>query len=715
MRRPLLFVCVCVVAVIYLYMCVFSPPPWKESGLPAEEEYVTVTGQIYKKENQIVYYLQNISFDDSETESLSEKNIRCELQQNMDIPLGTQVMVQGYFKHYRSATNPGEFDAAVYYGVQNICGKITDGEITHAGQNYCRLRERLDKLKDVFSTRLLSAFGEEDGGILIKMLLGDGSLLDSKIKSLYQENGIVHILSISGLHISMLGMGIYTVLRRCHCGIYVSAVAGAVFILLYGTMIGFGLSATRAIGMYLIHMIAVIWGRSYDMLTAMGVILLTMVLENPKVLFHSGFVLSFGSVCALGLLQPKLREYIPYLSSLIVSLSVTIFTLPIQFYYFYKIPLYSAFLNLLVLPFVSIVMVLGIVVMTLPVLHKISIVGSWVLNWYQLLCQLFERLPFHTLYVGCPPGWKIGAYYVGLMLFVCYKPAKKGKWPLLVPVLLVLFLCVQIKPPLRIVMMDVGQGDGILLQTMNRAILVDGGSSSRKEVGKYQLSPCLAYYGVDYLDAVIITHPDSDHMSGLTGLLENGYAERIGQILLPDIAADMRGEEFADIYELTGRYDIPVTYMSTGDVIELDKVRMECLHPRERTELQDSNAYSQVYYLTYDDFSLLLTGDVEEEGEEQLMEELRRRQIESVDVLKVAHHGSKYSTGESFLEQIEPKVALISCGEDNSYGHPHEETLERLETVGSRVLTTSEYGAIVIEIGKEVQLRCWNARETGVK
>lgn len=707
MRRPLLFVCVCVVAVIYLYMCVFNPPPWKESGLPAEEEYVTVTGQIYKKENQIIYYLQNISFDDSATESLSGKNIRCELQQNMDIPLGTQVMVQGYFKYYRSATNPGEFDAAVYYGVQNICGEITEGEITHTGKNYWRLQEWLDELKQVFSHRLLSAFGEEDGGIVIKMLLGDGSLLDREIKTLYQENGIAHILSISGLHISMLGMGIYHLLRKGRMGIYVSAIGGAVFILLYGTMIGFGLSATRAIGMYLIHMIAVLWGKSYDMLTAMGVILFTMVIENPRVLFHSGFLLSFGSVCAVGLLQPKLREYVPHFSSLIVSLSVTIFTLPIQLYYFYKIPLYSVFLNLFVLPLVSIVMALGIVVMTLPILHKISIVGSWVLNWYQLLCLLFERLPFHTLYVGCPAGWKIAVFYVGLMIFVCYKPAKKGKWPSLVPALLVLFLCLQIKPPLRIVMMDVGQGDGILLQTGNRAILMDGGSSSGRNVGQYQLSPCLAYYGVDYLDAVIITHPDSDHMNGLQGLLENGYAERIGQILLPDIAINMREEEFADIYKLTGRYDIPVTYMSTGDVIELDKVRMECLHPRERTKLADGNVYSQVYYLTYEDFSMLLTGDVEEEGEMQLVEELRRRHIESVDVLKVAHHGSRYSTREYFLEQIKPKVALISCGEDNSYGHPHEETLERLGEVGCRVLTTPEHGAIVIEIGKELEIRTW--------
>ncbi|MBQ7918721.1 MAG: DNA internalization-related competence protein ComEC/Rec2 [Lachnospiraceae bacterium] len=717
MRRPLLFGCVCVVAVIYLYMCMFNPPPWDASGLPAEEEYVTVTGQIYKKESresygkkQIIYYLQDISFHGLDEEPLSPKKIRCELQQNTDIPLGTKVIVQGCFRSYQQATNPGEFDAATYYGVQNIVGRITGAEVTHVGQDYWRLREALYELKELFASRLVNGFGEEDGGILVKMLLGDGSLLDSEIKTLYQENGIVHILSISGMHISMLGMGVYSLLRRCHSGIYVSAIIGAVFILLYGTMIGFDLSATRAIGMYLLHMIAVIWGKSYDMLTAMGVILLTMVLENPKVLFHSGFLLSFGSVCALGLLLPKLQEYIPHFSSLIVSLSVTIFTLPIQFYYFYKIPLYSAFLNLLILPFLGIVMVIGIIVMTLPMLHRISLIGSLVLRWYELLCHLFELLPVDTLYVGCPAVWKVVIYYAGLFAFICYKSPQKKKWLLIVPTLLIVFLCVQIRPPLRIVMMDVGQGDGILLQTGNRSVLVDGGSSSKSDVGKYQIAPCLAYYGVDYLDAVIITHPDGDHMNGLVGLLENGYGERIGQILLPAIDEGMREKEFADIYELLEPYGIPVSYMSAGDAVLLGDVRMECLHPEEGADIMDSNAYSQVYYLTYSEFSMLLTGDVEAEGEELLLEELSRRGICDVTMLKVAHHGSRYSTGEEFLEQVSPEIALISCGADNSYGHPHEETLERLETVGSRILTTPEYGAIVIEVGEEVRVQCWKTQ-----
>ena len=717
MRRPLLFACVCAVAVIYLYMCVFNPPPWDTSGIPAEEEYITATGQIYKKESresygeeQIIYYLQNVTFHGLTSDQSFQKNIRCELQQNIDIPLGTRIIVRGCWKSYQQAKNPGEFDAATHYGVQNICGRITEAEVTHMGRSYWRLREALYELKELFVTRLLMGFGEEDGGILIKMLLGDGTLLDSEIKTMYQENGIVHILSISGLHISMLGMGVYKLLRKCRSGIYVSALGGAVFILLYGTMIGFGLSATRAIGMYLIHMMAVIWGKSYDMLTAMGVILLTMVMENPKVLFHSGFLLSFGSVCALGLLFPKLREYIPHFSSLIVSLSVTIFTLPIQFYYFYKIPFYSAFLNLLVLPFLSIVMVVGLLVMTLPALHKISIIGSWVLRWYELLCHLFELLPVHTLYVGCPAVWKIVIYYVGLMLFLCCKPSKKRSWPLFIPVLLVVFLCVQIKPELRIVMVDVGQGDGILLQTRSRAVLVDGGSSSKSDVGKYQLAPCLAYYGVDYLDAVIITHPDSDHMNGLEGLLENGYEKKIGCVLLPDIAVEMREKEFAEIYELTELYDIPISYMSAGDAIVLGDVRMDCLHPGEGSDMEESNAYSQVYYLTYKEFTMLLTGDVEEEGETALLEELRHRDICNVTVLKVAHHGSRYSTGEELLEQITPQIALISCGEDNSYGHPHEETLDRLEAVGCRILTTPEYGAVTIEVEEEVEIQSWGEK-----
>lgn len=211
MRRPLLFACVCVVAVIYLCMCVFNPPPWDVSGVPAEDEYVTVTGQIYKKEcresygeKQIIFYLQNVTFSGQSSDRFFQKNIRCELQQNMDVPLGSFVIAKGKWKTYQKATNPGEFDAAVYYGVQNICGRITAAEITHRGQSYWYLRERLYELKEIFRKRLLEGFGDADGGVVIKMLLGDGSLMDSQIKALYRENGIVHVLSISGVKTLLL-------------------------------------------------------------------------------------------------------------------------------------------------------------------------------------------------------------------------------------------------------------------------------------------------------------------------------------------------------------------------------------------------------------------------------------------------------------------------------------------------------------------------------
>lgn len=701
MRRPLLFACVCVSAVIYLYMCVFNPPPWDVKDIPGAGEYTAVTGQVYKKENQNIYYLQNISFEGISYARPSQSNIRCELQQYTDIPLGTSVRVEGCFWPYGSSSNPGEFDASVYYGIQDICGRIREGRVTHAGEKYWPVRQWLQKGKELFTARLVDAFGAENGGILVKMLLGDGTLLDGDIKALYQENGIVHILSISGLHISMLGMGIYLLLRKCGSGLYVGAATGAVFILLYGTMTGFGLSATRAIGMYLLHMLAIIWGKSYDMLTAMGVLLLTMILENPRVLFHSGFLLSFGAVCGLGLLLPRLQEYISRGTPLLVSLSVTVFTLPIQFSYFYKIPLYSAFLNLLVLPFLSIVMAVGLVVMVLPALGFLHVIGALVLRWYELLCHIFERLPFHTLYVGCPPVWKTVIFYAGLIFFICYKPRKKRKWPILVPIFLTVFLCIQTLPPLRMVMLDVGQGDGILLQTPAGTVLVDGGSSSKGDVGKYQLAPCLSYYGVDYLDAVVITHPDTDHMNGLAGLLENGYGGRIGRILLPDIEKVRWEKEFAEVYALTAEYGIPISYMGAGDELHLGGVRLLCLHPHHGTSLEESNAYSQVYYLTYSDFSALLTGDVEAEGEVQLLKALRQRNIEAVTLLKVAHHGSRFSTGEELLSQLSPQLALISCGEDNSYGHPHPETIERLQKCGCEILTTPELGAIIVEMGKE--------------
>jgi competence protein ComEC len=253
-------------------------------------------------------------------------------------------------------------------------------------------------------------------------------------------------------------------------------------------------------------------------------------------------------------------------------------------------------------------------------------------------------------------------------------------------------------------MLDVGQGDSIYLSEDNGMhVLIDGGSSSKSDVETYQILPFLKYRGAGYLDAVFVTHPDSDHENGIRAWLEN-YEESgigIGMLVLPAVEEGSRNEDYQELEALAASNSIPVHHILAGESIQCDKVMLTCMNPEKDWTGEDTNACSIVLRLTYGEFSALFTGDLEGEGEEQVLHRITEENIAPVTLLKVAHHGSKYSTSEEFLRALSPKIALISAGKNNSYGHPHTETLERLSAAGSVILCTKESGAVQVRIKGE--------------
>ncbi len=211
------------------------------------------------------------------------------------------------------------------------------------------------------------------------------------------------------------------------------------------------------------------------------------------------------------------------------------------------------------------------------------------------------------------------------------------------------------------------------------------------------------------MEGIFVSHPDKDHISGILELLALSEAKGITveRLILPDLAEGRMESEFSSLLEAVDKMEEgkpEVFTMSAGSFWKSGEVLFTCLHPPADSEVSDSNAYSQCFLVEHKDFTLLLTGDVEGEGEEMLLKELREKSIGEVDLLKVAHHGSKYSTGEEMMALLKPDIAVISCGEDNNYGHPHEEIIQRLDEVGSEVLTTPQCGAITVKIGREVEI-----------
>ena len=754
MKRPLFMVCLCLILVACLRLLKDEDTPQykQEAQLDCamlnNGQQLWLTGRVYKKDRN-KFYLKSITIHDSaailqqensqQTVKLQE-NLICEYDGEQVPKIGSVITVHGFFAPFSKATNPGEFDSRAYYMSLKIGGKLRQSEILYESEKHSVLSEALYELKQHWKKRLYSIFPEKEASVMCTMLLGETSETDKELKALYKRNGIIHILSISGLHITIVGISLYNLLRKSGIPTCVAASIGGGILLLYGLLTGMSISAVRAIGMYLLKMLSHICKRTYDMLTALGVMGALMALQNPEYLCHAGFLLSFGAVLGIGVLYPVLagekqnacrrfsRRYHGKImtifttlldnmisgikQSVLSGLSVSLTTLPILLWFYYEVPVYSMLLNLLIIPFMSMVLCFGLLAMLLPGLGVFGTVDCVILWGYEWLCRNFERLPYHTWNPGRPQLWQVLLYYTIWLLVVLgghrrnyrnvlisrfrkrFRSKKNGKD---VSYLLrgfaltamVIVLCADAPAESRITFLDVGQGDCICIQTaFGETYLFDCGSSSRDEVGRYVLLPFLKYSGIRKLDGVFVSHEDSDHKNGIDELLS--FAEEEGitieQLYLP-------GE------------------ICAGECVGSDKASILCLHPAEDFQGEDNESSQCFYVELWDDkkaqkkLTLLLTGDVEGKGERLLIEQLHQYEIKQSNILKVAHHGSRYATSESFLQQLKPQLSVISCGRNNSYGHPHENTLERLTDVGSIVLTTPDCGAIMVSLAEEIKVR----------
>ena len=734
MKRPLLFGCIWLMVCVCVWTYYSDAPPFYKDISILKEGHILLTGQICQKEyssyygtNQTNLYLQSIQIIDQDTGQVSEFNpsykIICELKNiSTDPELGRKIQVTGQWKFMEQASNPGQFDAAEYYYSRKIMGRLKEGSIRAMGSSYWHIREWLSDLRVFLKKRIYTALPNKEASIVAKMLLGEKSGLDQEIRDLYQRNGIVHILSISGLHITIMGMGLYRFLRKCTCPVIPAAFAGTIFLFLYGAMTGFGISSVRAIGMYGIHMLGILSGRTYDQLTATGVMMAGMLCFDRGLIENSGFWLSFGSVAGIGLLTPVMQsaplrvkrpgiggERIRFflkkycsglLQSLWLSTSISIFTLPITLYFFYEVPIYSAFVNLMVLPFMGFVMGAGIVLMIFPNLALVSWVEQSILSGYERVCLFMDGVPGHTWIAGRPEWWQIGVYYAGLLgiIWLYQRKAKKGSrflgrkgWLLGIPIL-VFLLGMDVSSKDSVHFLAVGQGDCIVVMTKTgKTYLFDGGSSSQRNVGEDIILPFLKYHGISVVDGVFISHPDMDHISGILELLDQDIIE-VKALYLPNIEAE-DGQDFETILKAVTTQ--MVRYYSAGEFMGEGNLQITCLHPEDDFE-GENNEYSGCFLLENQNLRVLLTGDVEGEGENCLILQLKKRGIHHVQVLKAAHHGSGNTTSEEFLKTLQADLAVISCGKNNLYGHPHEDMLKRLEEAGIRQCITWEVGCVSV-------------------
>ena len=260
---------------------------------------------------------------------------------------------------------------------------------------------------------------------------------------------------------------------------------------------------------------------------------------------------------------------------------------------------------------------------------------------------------------------------------------------------------------MEILFLDVGQGDGILLRSGRGAMLIDGGSTSEKKLGEYRLEPCLKSCGVSVIEYAFVSHGDLDHISGVRYLLESCEEIEIRNLLLP--CQGREDDALLSLAELARARGTKVSLIEVGESFYMEGIGVTCLYPGISDLPADKNEESEVLKVDYGNCHILFTGDMSGEGELRLLSALSEKPgvLSEIQILKTAHHGSRFSSGEAFLDALGVKWAVISYAEGNSYGHPHKEVLERLGDRSVKIYGTAERGAITMKTdGKRVR---WKA------
>ena len=711
---------------------------------------------IDEKPKSFYLFLKNVSIqvaDSPQTFSFSDFLVLADKKEMKTYFPGNELQITGSLSSFSSPSGPGQFNEKAYYKEKNIYYKMEAEEIQVRSETTKQPMQFLYQLRGKLQNVYTGCMEEKEAGILSAMLLGEKSLLDTDIKSLYQSSGISHILAISGVHISILCTLLYQFMIFLGVPRPCPFLITTVFLICYGIMTGLGIATSRAIYMMFLMLLAKEAGRSYDAPTAMAFSAVIILLQKPYALFSCSFLLSYGAMAGVYIVYPALRQIVSYspkkrttgfqefiyrikkcrknckslkfsanlreklVSSLLFSLSIWFTTLPVMLYFFYEIPTYGILINLIVLPLLTILVVLalfgGVVgLFCLPLAEVFLFPASLILMFYEKFCTYALQLPEPVQVLGCPSDFSIVLYYLLLLILIAcirFKILQKKNLPVTPFFLAISFLILIYHAPisgLRITMLDVGQGDGILLESRSgEVILIDGGSSSVSKAGQYRILPHLKYYGIRKIDYLLMTHPDEDHISGQRELMQqsgkNGV--QIRNYLIPELTEKLQDENYQSMVALAIRQKIPVSFIRAGDTLNSSELKLLCLHPEADFETDSANACSVTLQLSYQSFSMLLTGDLEKEGEEAVIQKLKEQQTQGIlpyrqgfTILKVAHHGSKNSTSEEFLSLTSPRIALISCGEKNRYGHPHKELLERLRNAGSVIYQTPEHGVIQI-------------------
>lgn len=712
MKRPFAFV----ILLLILGM-IFSTYSLRSSVLKSQvDNNFTIYGEVHEIVNKTEDYGKYIIKVRSIDDGITQKNIREKLLLKVigdkNIDLGDKILFLGKLNLPGENTNPLLFNYRLNLMTDKIYTTCTikDYSIIEVDKSNRAFHYNIKKGFRLKIENLFDEYLDEDNSSLMKsIIIGDYSYLDDKDISKYRDLGLAHILAVSGLHIGIISGFFIFILANLGVKRKTNYTLTLIIIWFYGYLIGFPPSLLRANIMLSIIFYGQIMAEPYDILKSLYVATFILLLFNPMWIFNLGFQLSVLATFSIVYFSPKINKlFYPYNNKITYMLSgllaVLMGLLPVQAFYFNKISLLSILSNIIIAPILSISLSVGATMVgvsyVLPFLNVlIGKVLNILLSIQYFIVDLFHQIPWGVIETYSPNIFEFIIYYI--IIFIIFKVISLKEINIKIKKLIFYYLTISIIVNFALVLkddsiefhfIDVGQGDSVLIRTKKHDYLLDTGGSilDSWDVGEYIVLPYLQKIGVRNLRGVFITHFHHDHCKSLPLLMENLNIENI-LISYKD--------HNSEIYGYLRDKEIPTILLKENDFIYLDKnTSIVVLNPRDNILHPKTNAnnLSLVFLLNYYNRNLLFSGDMEKEVEEEILNKIN----ETIDIIKVPHHGSNTSSTEEFLNKTTPEIAIVSVGKNNFYGHPSNEVISRYENLGSNIYRTDIHGMIKVKLDK---------------
>lgn len=584
---------------------------------------------------------------------------------------GDIVSITGGIEEIKTYNNFKSFNRRRQLKTKKVFDSINAKKIVKISESG-KIKYKIIKSIERFYKERLNNTGSQFLSMMLLTKEGDLDLFDD-----FRELGLAHVLAVSGIHISVIISLLDFIGRGLTFKKNVYSIFTISFLLFYGYLIDFPVSLIRSLTMYIGSVLAIYTDNVKDNLNSIYLSMVICLLLNPFYIYSAAFYLSFSAIFSLYYFSKKIENIFPKVPEfLILALSLQISMLPIVVYFFNKVNLLSIILNIVVIPLISIVLLMGVIFFFIRI-PVFSLLINGVFTLIELIIEFTKNgkenyeINFQSFSLDI-----VVIYYLFLIAIINYRYLfyliKKSRNAIyLIFIISMILMKILFLPVSTVNIIDMGQAESILIRSKGKNILVDtGGNYLSPEISVDTLYQYLLKNGVKKIDYVIISHDDIDHSGNLKELAKKIYIDRI-----------ISNDELA----------IKTETISKGTKINLTDINLHCLYDGMGAE--SSNDSSLVFLLKIFNTSFLLTGDIEK-GEENIKID------EVIDYLKVSHHGSVSSTSEVFLERNRYKHALISVGKNNSYGHPHKEVLKRLEDRGIDVSRTDIDGNIEIRINR---------------